>query len=182
MIRRQVYAALGGFNGKLLTREEKDLCDRIREAGHAIVRLDVLMARHNAGLLRFGQWWQRAVWGGYGDALLIATQKKDIGREQLHRIRRYLTWPIAVPLCAIVGVTGMWWSAWWALVTITCFIAYGLLFARIASGRLRKGNSIYEAMVYAFFLILRKFASGYGFVSYLFRRGKHSKRPDPHAI
>ena len=183
MIRRSVYQATGGFDATLITREEKDLCDRIRQFGHAIVRIDKPMVIHDAGLHRFGQWWQRAVWGGYGDALQIGTQRKgSLSNEHVQRIRRYLTWPIAVPAVAIFGLFGMFWSLWMGLLPLLCLVAYGLLFSKIIYSRLKIGDGVRDAVVYSFFKVLRKFASGYGFIYYFINNGRHSKRPDPHSI
>ncbi|KJS28610.1 MAG: hypothetical protein VR64_23815 [Desulfatitalea sp. BRH_c12] len=181
MVRKDAYLSAGGFSRILLTREEKELCDRIRMAGHRIVRVDKQMARHSADLLTFVHWWQRAVWGGYGDALQINTRKEKLSREHWHRVRRYLTWPIGVPFLALAGLIGVTWTSWAALVPLACLTAYGLLFAKIAMGRLRIGNTPRDAMLYAFFIILRKFGAASGFIRYFLQKRRDLKRPDPHA-
>ena len=181
MMRSGVYRSVGGFNRQLMTREEKDLCDRVHSLGYRIQRIPEAMAIHDSGLLSFRQWWQRAVWGGYGDALQISNRKGRLSREHLHRVRRYLTWPVVVPLLAVLGLLGSAWSTWMLLLTLSCLLSFGLLFARIMIRRLLVGDSLGTAITYAFFMILRKFASGYGFLLYFILRGQNSsERPDPH--
>ena len=182
MIRSDVYRSVGGFNRLLITREEKDLCDRVHRSGYRIIRIAAAMAIHDSGLLSFRQWWQRAVWGGYGDALQISSRAGKLSREHIHRIRRYLTWPVLVPLITVVGLIASIWSAWMILLTLACLVAYGLLFVRIMFRRLLTGDPLSSALTYAFFMVLRKFASGYGFLLYYFHeRLLSARRPDPHS-
>jgi len=182
MIRVNSYVEAGGFNEKLITREEKDLCDRIRAKGDKIVRICEEMALHDSGLLYFNQWWKRAIWGGYGDALHISTNRKDLNIEHLNRIRRYLTWPFALPLIALFGIIGMIWYPALLILPLFILILYNLLFLKITIGRIRIGESLKSAILYSFFRILRKFATGYGFLKYFVQYEHHSKRPDPHTI
>lgn len=182
MIRKDSYEATGGFNAELLTREERDLCERIKRAGGRIIRLDSLMAKHDSGLLRFSQWWGRAVWGGYGDAVQIGIEKAEFNREQRNRMRRYITWPFALPILGLIGLIGGLWFPWMLIVPCVCLCTYLMLFFKLFMYRIQKGNSIQEAGVYAFFNILRKFAAGYGFALYFLQGKKKKKRPDPHII
>lgn len=180
MIRRAAYEEVGGFNAVLVTREEKELCDRIRHAGHRIVRVDSLMAWHDAGLLRFGQWWSRAVWGGYGDAVQISEGSKRLSSEHVHRIRRYLMWPLVLPLVMIGGLIASWWWVWMLLIPLGGVVAYLMLIAGMTRWRLRAGDSMREAITYACLRLVRRFATTYGFILYFVPRGKGAKRPDPH--
>jgi GT2 family glycosyltransferase len=60
------FQAVGGFNGALIAGEEPELCLRLRKAGWKILRLDAEMSRHDAGVLRFSQWWRRQIRSGWG--------------------------------------------------------------------------------------------------------------------
>jgi len=178
MIRRDIYEAIGGFNPTLITREESDLCKRVRIAGYRIERLDALMAKHDSGLLSFSQWWIRAIWGGYGDALGIDTDLGNI--ENRRRLRWYLTGPLAAPVLVAGGFIGMAWSSWFALAPIVVIAVHGLSFTRLAVARLRQGDSVGDAICFSAFAVLRNLACGYGFIKYFLRRGGQAKRPDPH--
>lgn len=181
MVRRAAYEAAGGFNCQLLTREERDLCARIRAAGNRIIRIDAAMAQHDAALLRFSQWWVRAVWGGYGDALHISTQTGRLKAEHWHRIWRYLTWPLAIPLLLIIGtITAFWWPRL-AIIPLLCLASYAVLVLRVAASRLAAGDTISQAMMFAALRLVRKFATGFGFVMYFVQRLISGRRPDPHA-
>ncbi|MFJ5368447.1 glycosyltransferase family 2 protein [Bosea sp. CER48] len=50
LIRRELFAALGGFDPAIfLFYEDDDLCRRMRDAGHALVHVDGAEARHGRG-------------------------------------------------------------------------------------------------------------------------------------
>ena len=180
MIRRSAYEQAGGFNAALVTREEKDLCDRVHALGHRVVRIDAMMAWHDAGLLRFDQWWRRAVWGGYGDAVQIGERSGPLLASHRRRIRRYLTWPVVVPLVALLGLLASWWWLGFLLLPAFGILAYALQGVRMARWRLRSGDSVREALTYASMRTLRRFASGYGFMLYFLGRDQQGRRPDPH--
>ena len=179
MIRLQVYEAVGGFNQALITREESDLCMRVRAAGHLVVRLDTLMAKHDSGLLRFSQWWRRAVWGGYGDALGIDADSGNI--ENRRRLRWYLSGPLANPVLIMAGLVGVFWSPWFLIALLLGIAALGLQFARIFVARLRQGDHLWDAVQFSAFTILRNLACGVGFLQYFLNGKRQAKRPDPHA-
>lgn len=181
MIRRDAYEQAGGFNAVLLTREERDLCTRVRQCEYRIVRINAPMAEHDAALLTFGDWWRRAVWGGYGNALEIDEKRGRLTIDDWQRVRRYLTWPAALPMLAVAGGIATVWSVWFAVLPAVCAAMYLLLFARIAGWRLRCGDTVKQAGGYAALSIVRKFATGYGFVRYFVMGGNGSRRPDPHA-
>jgi glycosyltransferase involved in cell wall biosynthesis len=179
MIRREVYLNVGGFKAELVTMEEEDLCGRVAAAGHQIVRLDKAMARHDSALHHFGQWWQRAIWGGFGAGVQWAQGGSG---NWVKTIRQYLLWPVMVPLAALAGLAGMVWWPWLLLLPLVALTAYALLLGRIAGSRLRLGKSWSEAIVYAFFIILRKLPVALGFLRYLLLRDRKTRHPDPHAV
>lgn len=50
LIRRDLYLALGGFDGRIfLFYEDDDLCRRLADAGHALVHVHDAVARHGRG-------------------------------------------------------------------------------------------------------------------------------------
>ena len=68
MVRASVFADLGGFDPTVIAAEDDEFCTRMRKAGWTLERLPEDMTRHDAAMLRFGQWWQRAVRTGHGFA------------------------------------------------------------------------------------------------------------------
>jgi hypothetical protein len=65
-MRVEAFEAADGFRPEMIGGEEPELCLRLRERGWKIWRLSADMARHDAAMMRFGQWWARSVRSGYG--------------------------------------------------------------------------------------------------------------------
>ncbi len=68
LVRTAVLKESGGMNESLIAGEEPEWCLRLRAAGHRILRIDAEMTRHDAAMLKFGQWWKRNRRAGYGSA------------------------------------------------------------------------------------------------------------------
>jgi len=73
MMRVEAFRSVGGFDAAVAAGEEPELCQRLRAAGHKVLRVDAEMSLHDSAMLRFGQWWKRAVRSGYG-AMDVATR------------------------------------------------------------------------------------------------------------
>lgn len=179
MIHREAYLKAGGFRAELITMEEEDLCNRVLAAGHQIVRLDRAMASHDSGLHHFSQWWQRAVWGGFGIGLRVFEKRSTLG-DYLAVIRKHLFWPVFVPFVMMALVIGSIWAAWLIWLALAFLAAYGVLLWRISKVRRHLGDSWKDALTYSFMIIVQKFPVAVGFLLYLLRRGDKSKCPDPH--
>lgn len=176
MIRRDVYRKVGGFNPALITREERDLCSRVRASGHQVVRIDAPMAQHDSALYRFGDWWLRAVWGGYGDALGIRSSP-----EIRKGLQRHWANVLAPPVLIVGAALGMVWSAWFALALLLGTVGIGFQLVQIAVARLRQGDSARDAVQFSAFASLRNIAGGIGFLRYYLQRDQLTRRPDPRA-
>jgi GT2 family glycosyltransferase len=174
MIRREVYEAVGGFNPALLTREESDLCARVRSSGYQVVRLSAQMAQHDSGIRTFRQWWGRAVWGGYGDGLSIRSSPSNRRRLQKH-------WAgvLIAPVLIVSGAIGMIWSLWGDIALALGLFLIALSLARTALARVRQGHSILRAVEFSVFASLRRVAGAIGLISYYLKRDHAAGRPDP---
>ncbi|MHA6723781.1 glycosyltransferase [Sphingomonas sp. RS2018] len=100
MMRLDAYDAVGGFDPKMIAGEEPELCSRLRAAGWRIMRLDAPMTIHDAAILHFGQWWKRAVRGGFGYAQ--AWRATD-GALYASDLTRMIVWAIVMPLLSIAA-------------------------------------------------------------------------------
>jgi glycosyltransferase involved in cell wall biosynthesis len=181
MIRICVYKSVGGFNSALLTGEEAELCARVRKAGHRIVRLDTKMACHDADLVSFGQWWGRAVWGGFGDAMEYDVLKGGVSAARHRETRSIVIWVATAPLLGLLGAIGAYWLPWLIGLPVVCALAYPALVVRVGMDRLRRGDSFADSAIYAFFCVLRKFPYAIGFFKYRLFPSSRAKVPDPHA-
>jgi GT2 family glycosyltransferase len=68
LVRRDVLAAAGGFDERLIAGEEPELCQRIRAAGSLILHIDAPMTLHDLGIGTFRQYWRRAFRAGHAYA------------------------------------------------------------------------------------------------------------------
>jgi hypothetical protein len=105
MMRVDAFRAAGGFDASVAAGEEPELCQRLRAAGHKVLRVDAEMTLHDSAMLRFGQWWRRAVRSGYG-AMDVATRFGQHGLfvKQVTSARLWaLGWPAAVVVMTVLG-------------------------------------------------------------------------------
>jgi GT2 family glycosyltransferase len=182
MIRRFVFQEVGGFNMALLTGEEAALCANVRKIGFRIVRLDEKMAHHDADIVSFRDWWGRAVWGGYGDAMQYDVLKGKVNPNRRRETRSIYTWVVYAPVMAVLGIVGSIWWPWLMILPLLCLLGYGALIGKIWQDRLRREDDGLDAMLYALFCVLRKFPYAIGFFWYRLNWGGGTRRPDPHAM
>jgi glycosyltransferase involved in cell wall biosynthesis len=100
LMRAAAFKEAGGFDATVAAGEEPELCQRMREKGWKIYRIDAEMTVHDSAMLHFTQWWKRAVRSGYG-AMDVATRfrrgKQGLFVDQVRRARKWAVgWPVAV--------------------------------------------------------------------------------------
>ena len=106
MVRADAFTAAGGYDPTIVAGEEPELCQRLREKGWKILRIDAEMTLHDSAMTKFAQWWRRAIRSGYG-AMDVATRFGH-GKDGLfvRQVRSARLWGILFPLLLIlVGVT-----------------------------------------------------------------------------
>lgn len=155
MMRREVLAAMGGFDETLIAGEEPELCLRMRQAGWQIWRLDTEMTLHDANLLKFSQWWQRARRGGFAVTEGAMMHGRDPERYQVANLVRIVVWGMLLPLIVILGL----FITPWALLLV---LIWPLRMLR----RRMKGDPWFQAV----FIILAKFPEAQGVLTYVSRR------------
>lgn len=156
MIRVTALEAVGGFNEAMIAGEEPELCLRLRAQGWEIWRLDAAMTFHDANLLRFGQWWQRAKRGGYATAEAVAMHGRTPERFGVANLKRVIAWGMALPAVIVLGA-----------VLLSPWMLLGALIWPLQMLRRRlKGDPWYQAI----FITLAKFPEAQGVFTYLRRR------------
>lgn len=168
LMRAAAFAASGGFDESLIAGEEPELCVRLRAAGGRIERIDAEMTRHDAAILRFGQWWKRTVRGGYG------------AMDVFSRLRGKLP-DAEVPFHHLTTSAISWTDRWLVLAVLLaalgarlaggCGAGLGLLAAaglqgvqalRIARGVRKRAESAWDSLCYGVFTMVGKWAQRLG--------------------
>ena len=109
VMRVGVLQQANGYRADLICGEESELCVRLRRAGWRIWRLGDEMTRHDAALLRFGQWWKRMVRGGYGFAQGAHLHGGPPERHFVIESRRIWVWGFFMPLLIIALALSFGW-------------------------------------------------------------------------
>lgn len=151
---------LGGFRDALIAGEEPELCLRLREKGWKIWRLSNEMARHDANIRHFGQWWQRTLRGGFAFAAVSTLHAKSSKRIWHHEMVRSLFWGLILPV-AILAASAL------DVLALLFFSVYPLQVAHIA---IRRGAADPMSWRYGLFMAIAKFAEAAGVVKYLVSR------------
>lgn len=160
----KAFAEVQGFNPLVVAGEEPDLCYRLRQRGWEIHRIDVLMAKHDADMTKFSQWWKRSVRSGYGYALGYFLHKGDGGKVCVRECTKIWFWALLFPggiLFAAVFLSG-----WWSLG----LLGYLFQFVKVFFWS-RKGNMEFrKAFIYAFFMVIVKWPQFVGQLSYIIEK------------
>lgn len=102
MMRVQAVLQVDGFNAGLRAGEEPELCARLRKSGWRIWRLDADMTEHDAAIMRFGQWWRRALRGGFGYAQVHHATARTTAPLYRRQLRSALFWVLFVPAATVL--------------------------------------------------------------------------------
>lgn len=170
MIRAEVFRAAGGFRPEVVAGEEPEFCLRLRRLGWRILLLDVEMARHEAGIFSFAQWWQRTRRSGHAYAQVAALHGGSDEHLYIRDCFRIRFWGLLLPLAALLLAP---WSRGLSLLVLLGL--YLLLGFRVYRYGRRRGWQPREARIYAWFTVLSKFPALQGMLDYYWRRLR--KRP-----
>lgn len=114
MFRLSAFQQAGGYDNSVVAGEEPELCQRLREAGWKVYRVDAEMTVHDSAMLHFGQWWKRAVRSGYG-AMDVATRfrrgKDGLFVKQVKSAEGWVVVPAVVmlTLVALIAALALAW-------------------------------------------------------------------------
>lgn len=161
MMRRDAFEQVGGYRAELIAGEDPEIGVRLRAAGWKIRRLGEEMTLHDAGMLRFGQWWMRMVRGGYAYAVGAALHGAAAERHGVRESLRAWFWGLGLPLCALAG------AALLGPPALLLFAIYPLQVVRLA---LRGHRSRRENWWGALFVVIAKFPETLGQVKCLAHR------------
>jgi hypothetical protein len=156
MVKADAFAAVAGFAEDLIAGEDPDLAFRLIEKGFKTRRIDRLMALHDAGLERFGQWWRRTLRTGHADAELAWRHRRSPARDRWRESASSLFWGLGLPAAAALAAALV--SPWWLLL----LAAYPLLWLRVRAGAGAAQASRGDAALYASACVAAKLPQGLG--------------------
>jgi GT2 family glycosyltransferase len=160
-MRAGAFEAVGGFQARLMAGEEPELCARLRAAGWTIRRIDADMTLHDAAMVRFRQWWMRAVRSGFGYAQVWAATRGTPNRLYGTELKRALIWGGVVPVLTVAA------AFIHPLLALAIAATYPLRMLRIA---MRRGIGQRVAWGYAGLMVLSALPALQGAIGY-FRSG-----------
>jgi GT2 family glycosyltransferase len=156
LMRVSALKTVGGFREDLVAGEEPELCLRLRLAGWKIWRLNAEMARHDAAMFHFSEWWKRCVRTGFGYAQLC----HDFGlycKESM----RCIIWAGVLPILTILSVL--------SASSLMPSVLLLLPIIRVILGAILKGNTR-DSWLLCSFQMLGKFPEFQGLLRYVFNR------------
>ena len=175
MMRVDAFRLVGGFDATVVAGEEPELCQRLREKGWTVLRIDAEMTLHDSAMLHFHQWWRRAIRSGYG-AADVATRFGHGGLfvVQVRSARMWaLGWPAAIVIAAL-GVGAMAGAPAGTVAAAIIALALPVQILRIALGVHRRTRRLSDALAYGAFTMLGKSANVFG--EFRYRRDRIAGR------
>jgi GT2 family glycosyltransferase len=179
LMRAEAFESVGGFDPTAAAGEEPELCQRFRQNGWLIWRIDAEMTRHDLAMTRFRQWWRRQYRTGYNglDILTRFPGQDGLFAGGLARSRLWaIGWPLGVVGAGIIG--GLVGGPMVGL--IAAFLAAStmvLQVTRLALKIRKRVDSYRTAFAYGALTMVAKWANLAGQVGYKLdrRRGRMAR-------
>ncbi|MBL9067147.1 MAG: glycosyltransferase [Sphingopyxis sp.] len=160
LFRVAALKAANGYSDDLIAGEEPDLCLRLARLDWFVRRIDGEMTLHDANILRFGSWWQRAKRGGFAYAAHVlrhGARSDPQWRRQLKSIVFWgFIWPLSGGIAAIM--VALWNSLAGAMLFALLIAGYAVQIARVAARKQGGGFGWRFALCYGALIVIGKFA------------------------
>ncbi|MBO9474045.1 glycosyltransferase family 2 protein [Shimia sp. R10_1] len=160
LVRSAAFEQAGGFDPTVIAGEDEEFCLRLGKAGWKLRRLPEEMTRHDAAMLTFSQWWQRAVRGGHAYAQVGWMHPPYALREQA----RALVYGALMPMMAVWGLA----ANRWAFVLVLAL--YTASYIRTKNGLVSAGLPYWEAWRHSRLITLSKIPNTLGIFMFHWRR------------
>lgn len=170
MMRAEVFRALGGFRAEVIAGEDSELGVRMALAGYKVCKIDRAMATHDAGMTRFGQWWRRAVRAGHAIGQRFELNGRSPLRDCARERASTVFWGCALPLAVLAGAVPTGGAS------LALLAAYPVLALRVWERRRRMGDARGEALLYAVFVVIAKFANAAGLIRFYLNKSANRYR------
>lgn len=171
LFRISPLVAVGGYTEAMIAGEEPDLCLRMRAQGWRVQRIAAEMTRHDAAIVRYGQWWRRARRGGHAFAELVCRHGSCSDPHWIREIVSMSAWSVialggvfAVSAGTLLGHPAVLTGGW------TLIALFSLQVSRLAWRKSRSGTPLGLAASWALLLMTGKLAQTQGAIEYCLRR------------
>jgi len=164
MIRHTAFHDVDGMREDMVAGEEPETAFRMRQKGWTIIRLEQVMAIHDASMTRFSQWWQRARRAGfaYAQGALLHGRTRD--RYCMRDLRGIFLWGFVLPSLMILLLLVV---SWWALLLMLLYPLSMMRTARFFHAQ--RQASWKDAWCYAAACTAAKFPQLLGIFTFLYR-------------
>ncbi|ERN43059.1 putative glycosyltransferase [Rubidibacter lacunae KORDI 51-2] len=159
MMRVAALKQVGGFAPHLIAGEEPELCYRLRQQGWKVLRIDADMTLHDAAMVHFRQWWQRALRAGHACAQGAWLHGREPERYCVKECRSILLWGAIVPTVAL----GLAWPT--RGLSLAIALVYPLMIYKVFRFK-RSQCGRRNALLYAVACIAGKFPNVFGVLSF----------------
>ncbi len=166
MVRVDVFKSLNGFTENVIAGEDSEFGVRLSLAGYRVTKINHDMAIHDANMTSFGQWWRRSVRAGHAIGQRAEMNGKTIVKDCVQERKSTLFWGVFLPVLAsilLIPTHGL---------SLIISFAYVFLGIKVYLYRRKQGESAGDAMIYAKFIVLGKFANGLGLIKFFLNRFK----------
>jgi serine acetyltransferase len=172
MMRADAFRQVGGFDPSIAAGEEPELCQRLREAGWKVARVNEEMTIHDAAMLDLGQWWKRAVRSGYG-AMDVATRfRRGPGNDGLfvRQVKSARLWAVGWPVATVAAAVTFTLATGLVSGLLAALVFAAALPVQITRLTLKSRNRLGDwrtAFAHAVLTMVAKWAAVVGQVRYL---------------
>lgn len=160
LFRVEALNAAGGYSDDLIAGEEPDLCLRLRWLGWVVRRIDGEMSLHDANILSFSSWWQRAKRSGFAYAAHVLRHGERSDPQWRRQLNSIIFWgfigPVGGATLALLG--GLWNQFSGAAILAALIGSYAVQIIRIAARKRGGGGGRRFAMQYGALIMIGKFA------------------------
>lgn len=171
LFRVQALREVGIYNPVMIAGEDPELAMRLRKKGWKFRCIDAEMTLHDAAILRFGQWWNRARRSGHAYGELAFLHPDVRNPDWRYSVRSIFFWGGVMPLL-ILGtmvleftLRGRWWAA-----TALLLIVWPLRMVQLMRRQRRRSLSAKVAWASGVLLMVGKLPQFLGLMTYYFNR------------
>src|SRR6267143_2891350 len=164
MMREEVFRELGGFRPEVIAGEDSELGVRMGLAGYKVTSIACPMVTHDADIRSFRQWWRRSTRAGHAIGQRSDIHGRSALRDCVRERNSTVFWGVGLPLAVLMSSFATYGAS---LFLLSAYPALGI---RIWGHRRNAGEGAGDAVLYAVFVLIAKFANAAGLVKFFLNK------------